>query len=100
MLKGGINDILLAENIAKYTQKECEQVAMILSKKAIKFNKIDFKLTGFMRMNFQFFENKLSQYTDRKIDFIYRFLLSNGMDITKESINTIYNRLKNEDKKP
>lgn len=98
MLKGEQNAILLADNIAKYTQKECEKVAINLSKKSIKLDKENFKLTNFIRVNFKYFENDLSKYTERKIDFIHKFLVFNGINITKESVNTIYNRLKNEEK--
>lgn len=86
----------LQNNIKDRTKKSIEELIFLSLESKIKLDKKDFSLTNFIRENIVFFVNKLEKSTTSHIDFIYKFLLHCGIEEQKNTITTIYNRVKKE----
>ena len=95
MLKTDNNELMVKEKVAHFTKKMSEEIAINLINKSIKFDSNDFNLTKFIRENFILFES----FDSKRIEFIQKFLSILGLIYAKQTINTIYIRVKKENKK-
>ena len=95
MLKTEDDELMVKEKVAHFTKKMSEDIALNLINKLIKFDSEEFNLTKFIRENFILLEN----FGSKRIEFIQKFLSILGLIYAKQTINTIYIRVKKENKK-
>jgi len=87
---------LTQKNIIDNTQKAIEELVILSLKSKIKLDKNEYKLTKFIRDNMSVFINTVEKYTPYHIEFIHHFLLNCEINEQKNTITTVYNRVKKE----
>ncbi len=87
---------LIQNNIKKNTQYYESELVNLSLKSKIKLDKNEYKLTKFLRENMCVFISTVEKMTPYHIEFIHRFLLNCGINEQKNTITTVYNRVKKE----
>lgn len=87
---------LTQKKIIDNTQKAIEELVVLSLKSKIKLDKNEYKLTKFIRDNIGVFIKTVEKYTSYHIEFIHTFLLNCGVEEQKNTITTVYNRVKKE----
>lgn len=87
---------LIQKQIEQHTQQAIEELVILSLKSKIKLDKNEYKLTKFLRTNICVFINVVENITPYHIEFIHRFLLGCGIEEQKNTITTVYNRIKKE----
>lgn len=87
---------LIQLKIENHTQKAIEELVIFSLKTKIKLDKNEYKLTKFLRENMCVFISIVEKMTPYHIEFIHRFLLNCGINEQKNTITTVYNRVKKE----
>lgn len=91
-----IDKNLIKKNIEEHNKKAIDELVILSLNSKIKLDKNDYKLTKFIRDNMYSFVDIVEKYTPNHIEFIYRFLLSCDINEQKNTITTVYNRVKKE----
>lgn len=84
------------KRIEEHTKNAIEELVILSLKSKIKLDKNEYKLTKFIRNNMGVFLNIVEKNTPYHIEFIHNFLLNCGIQEQKNTITTIYNRVKKE----
>ena len=91
-----INKELIQLEIENHTQESILELVHLSLKSKIKLDKNEYKLTKFIRENMCAFISIVENVTPYHIEFIHRFLLNCGINEQKNTITTVYNRVKKE----
>lgn len=87
---------LIQKKIETHTKNAIEELVISSLKTKIKLVKNEYKLTKFIKENMCVFMDLIEKETSFHIEFIHIFLLNCGIVEQKNTITTIYNRVKKE----